>query len=247
MQRVKINKTAYFFVLWLALMALSSCDNDAAQASTPLTDTTRLTIRIIGNVVDTAFLYAPYSDRGVALNKFINGRIRCVESDIPVKTTNDINNKVPGVYHIVYSAIDANGDTATATRTVHMVQSPFSDVFGSYRVNYNCSVTQGSSQPTVTAGTYTSVVEPGEQKNDLVLGLLNIGPEKIRANSRINNGNIEVSFFSPDYHYASSGSGTLSPANTSFTVESTVYAYSHKLVYHCTNIFKRELVHSASR
>jgi hypothetical protein len=91
----------------------------SGHAATPVTrtvnvvDTTAPVITIAGANPFTVECHTTYTDAGATASD------SCDTSAIAVTTTsNDVNVNVPGTYHVTYSAHDATGNTATATRTV---------------------------------------------------------------------------------------------------------------------------------
>jgi uncharacterized repeat protein (TIGR01451 family) len=96
-----------------------TASDPSGHAATPVTrtvnvvDTTPPVINILGANPATVECHTTYTDAGATASD------SCDTSSIAVTTTsNDVNVNVPGTYHVTYSAHDATGNTATATRTV---------------------------------------------------------------------------------------------------------------------------------
>jgi uncharacterized repeat protein (TIGR01451 family) len=96
-----------------------NASDPSGHAAIPVTrtvnvvDTTPPVITILGANPATVECHTVYTDAGATAAD------SCDTSAIAVTTTsNDVNVNVPGTYHVTYSAHDATGNTATATRTV---------------------------------------------------------------------------------------------------------------------------------
>jgi hypothetical protein len=93
-------------------------NNTATKTRTVnVVDTTPPVITITGDNPATVECHTSYTDAGATANDACSG-VRAV-----TVTANDVNANAPGTYHVAYSATDAAGNTATATRTVTVVDS----------------------------------------------------------------------------------------------------------------------------
>ena len=79
-----------------------------------IADTTDPTITLIGDNPLNLTVGAAFSDPGASASDNVDGVI----SDITVSGAGDVDTSVAGSYTVTYSATDAAGNTATATRTV---------------------------------------------------------------------------------------------------------------------------------
>jgi hypothetical protein len=57
------------------------------------------------------------ADAGATADDSCNGSL------VPAKTFDDVNPNVPGTYHVTYTATDVAGNSGSATRTVHVVDT----------------------------------------------------------------------------------------------------------------------------
>ncbi len=88
----------------------------AGVASLTVEDTTPPVIAINGENPVTNECHMAYTDAGVTVSDACAGSVN-------VSTNSSVNANVPGVYTVVYTADDGNGNTNTATRTVYVVDT----------------------------------------------------------------------------------------------------------------------------
>jgi hypothetical protein len=89
-----------------------SIEGTFTPLSTP--DTTAPVITVIGDNPLALTVGATFNDLGATA-------LDAVDGNVAVSATGSVNTAVPGSYTITYSAADAAGNTATATRTVNVV------------------------------------------------------------------------------------------------------------------------------
>lgn len=246
-------------LILVSAVSLLSCGEESTGAITPLpaADTTPPVIVLLGEKVDTTFLqissttliangtsnytWLPgssasyYADKGAII---LSDKGQC--TDEPVEATGTVNNRMLGTYYIQYNASDAAGNkAATVTRTVHVITDNTVVLDGSYNVACTCTaVVTGSPVPVITTDSYTTTALYSG-KGCFNLGALHIGPEKVVPRTSIHGNVIDVWYFSTDYAKVVA-SGTLSPADKTFTIESTFYPYSPAVVYTCKNVYTKQ-------
>ena len=247
-------------MLALPAASLLSCGEENTGAAMPLqgADTVPPVIVLLGEKVDTAFLQVSsttliaggasnytwlpgnsaeyYADKG-AIIRGDNGQRTCQ----PVEATGTVNNRMLGTYYIQYNASDAAGNKAAAvTRTVHVVNNPAAGLNGSYDVACSCTAAiSGSPGPLITTGHYTAMVSLYPGKGCFELSALNIGPERVIPFTSLHGSMIDISYFSVD-GASGNATGTLSPANNTFTIESRFYTYFPRVAYKCKNLYTKQ-------
>ena len=87
-----------------------------AVARLTLDDAVAPVITINGENPATNECHVAYTDAGATASDACAG-------SVGVSTNSDVNSNVPGVYTVVYTADDGNGNTNTATRTVYVVDT----------------------------------------------------------------------------------------------------------------------------
>ncbi|MCE3227536.1 MAG: hypothetical protein K0S32_2087 [Bacteroidetes bacterium] len=236
-------------ILFLIAISVWSCDEEPMSFEQVIKlDTIPPMMSITGNKIDTAYLYSDYNDQGVALNDWRHGGLKCLESSF-VKTEGEVNVNIPGTYTITYRATDLAGNSAVpVTRTVHVVPSPLASFHGVYKVACTCTAEiAGSKTTTITNENYLSDIKPAGSKNHFDIVSMNIGRERLTVSSAIVGDKLESSAFNVDYHYLSGGTGTISLAKNTFTIESIYYLYSPRIDYRCRNVFGKQLVEISAK
>ncbi|MCW3076282.1 MAG: peptidase [Bacteroidetes bacterium] len=214
--------------------------------ASPCQDTVVPTIKLNGSSVDTTYLHTPLNDKGVGVFNDRDGIVDCSDFTLITKYTGQINTHIPGTYHLHYNAMDSSGNPLTAvTRTVHVVENSANVLSGNYYVTCTCTASSaGSANFTIATENYTSTVMPGAANKEFELITLNVGDAKVVPYTSLNGSSINVGNFGlRDYHSSSSGTGTLSAAKNTFTIESIVYPFSGSVIYRCKNIFTKALIH----
>ncbi|MET0648142.1 MAG: immunoglobulin-like domain-containing protein [Pyrinomonadaceae bacterium] len=80
-------------------------------------DTTNPVVTLNGSSEVFVECGAGYTDAGATANDSCNGSLT------PVKTFDNVNPSLPGTYQVTYTATDVAGNSASATRTVHVVDT----------------------------------------------------------------------------------------------------------------------------
>jgi len=234
------TKIAIVFLLAFSLM---NCENEEIKTDPENTNAVSPVIVINGKKIDTACLYSNYTDRGANVFEDKDGIPNCNDRTLVSDVMSTVNTNLPGTYFITYKAIDSLGNPLTpATRTVHIVENSAGFLNGRYNVACTCTaIIAGASSPTVAMGNYTAIVQPGAINKRFELVALNIGREKVIPYTRLNGNSIDAGYFSSDYA-SSSVSGTLAPTKNTFTIESTMYPFSSKVIYRCKNVYTKQLI-----
>jgi hypothetical protein len=235
-----------FIVTLLIFIFCWGCDEHGANDFTPAQNTyvPPTVITIEGQKNDTAYLYACYKDPGASVFEEVDGAKNCNALTAVSDVSGKVNTRLIGTYFIHYNAKDAVGKPLpTVTRTVSVVKNNADFLNGSYDVASTCTITNnGTHAPTVTTNYYTALVTTGSTNNSFELLALNIGLEKvIPCNALLRDKFIEVNYFSPSYA-SCVASGTLSPTKNTFTIESSVYPYSPKIICTCKNVYTKRIV-----
>ncbi len=110
MLKNQINTVAIIMLL----SALTACGGGFDPAPATATDTTAPVITITGNNPETIAQNATYTDAGATASDDTDGTLT-------VTTTGIVNTATPGSYTITYTATDAAGNVATASRTVNVI------------------------------------------------------------------------------------------------------------------------------
>lgn len=105
-------------LLTLTVLIFAGCSKDD--------DTTAPVITLIGNAIIVIDLQETYNEPGATATDDNDG-------SVAVSITGSVNNNLKGTYTITYTATDAAGNTASATRTVQVVNS--ADFMGGNYVN----------------------------------------------------------------------------------------------------------------
>jgi hypothetical protein len=227
---------------------LTYCDgSDERSQNVPLR------LRLIGDSIDTAYVSTRYRDKGAVVygpsdntGNWIGMAITPVEAYVKIRTTGEVSTRVPGTYTIGYSATDTTGVELTpVTRTVHVVENPSAFLNGLYDVTYTTTATEGSTK-TTTAGTYTAMVENTDERNRFQINALKIGPQFVFGRCALVGNKVEIDFYHQDFDYRTSGTGTLSAAKSTFTLQNAAYQYSPRITYSIKTVFKKRLAMIAS-
>lgn len=232
------------FLSFASTILISGCANVDSSYAVQFQDTIAPIIKLNGRIVDTAYLHAPYNDRGAGIYDDRDGIAGCNDFTLMTEYSGEVNTHIPGIYYLQYNAKDSLGNPLTSiTRTVHVVENNANFLVGNYGVVCTCTaVSSGSSNYTVTTESYTSTIIPGTTNNYFEIITLNIGRENVIPSTMLKGSLIEVGNLGlRDYHSASNGSGTLSATKNTFTIESIVYPFSPAVIYKCKNIFTKAL------
>ena len=246
MQKIKMSVWRSLPVFCLFLMVAVACDEEMSGSSevTSFNDTVLPVIVMAGNKNDTAYLFSTYRDPGASVFDDQDGVYSCMDYWPVTEVTGWVNTRLPGNYYLKYDYKGEDGRLiASATRTVCVKENAAGFLNGIYNVTCTCSAITGSvNQPTVSSFNYTTTVFSNHVNKGFKIGAMRIGTEEISPDAVLDGSLIRIGYFSPDYHCASSMSGTLSPSTTSFTTDSRFYRYSPSVVYTCKNLYKQQLV-----
>lgn len=205
-------------------------------------------IKIIGRLIDTAYLLADYEDRGAEYLFDSSASLDCTRYRMAGIKTGSVNTRITGTYYITYYADDIRGNPiAPQTRTVHVVENEAGFLNGSYDVSFSQTITPvGSKDGTISSASYTALITTASENKHFKLYTLNIGPEKLPQDVYVGHDTLEFSHFNVYYASLSIG-GKLDRSRNSFSVETTVYPFSPKVVYKCTSVFTKQLVLQANK
>lgn len=98
-----------------------------------VTNTNGPTVSLIGNGTTNVECHTPFVDPGATASEPGIG-------SLPVTVISDVNTNSPGVYNVLYEAVDTNGNTSTAIRTVNVVDTtpPVVTLIGPSVTNIEC-------------------------------------------------------------------------------------------------------------
>ena len=102
-------------ILSLVLIACGGGGSSSAPVNPPASDTTPPTITMVGAEAINHEQGTTYDDQGASASDSVDGAVS-------VSSSGEVGNTA-GVYTITYSASDAAGNTATATRTITVVSA----------------------------------------------------------------------------------------------------------------------------
>ena len=102
-------------ILSLVLIACGGGGSSSAPVNPPVSDTTPPTITMVGAEAINHEQGTTYDDQGATASDSVDGAVS-------VSSSGEVGNTA-GVYTITYSASDAAGNTATATRTITVVSA----------------------------------------------------------------------------------------------------------------------------
>lgn len=204
------------------LLSFMSCEYEAVKADAA-------PVIYISKMIDTAYLNTQYNSETVG-----------VEPCEGVIVTGKVNTSKSGTYYLDYDYTDKFGNiSATVTRTVYVMENPAAFLNGTYSAVCTCSILKDNSATLVTTASvttknYTASVSTSPVRDCFELVNLNIGSSNVIPITSLNGNSIKVNYYR---NGGSSGSGTLSPAKNSFTIESVVNEPTIK--YLCKNIFTK--------
>ncbi len=137
-------------ILSLVLIACGGGGSSSAPVNPPASDTTPPTITMVGAEAINHEQGTTYDDQGASASDSVDGAVS-------VSSSGEVGNTA-GVYTITYSASDAAGNTATATRTITVAdtQPPVISLIGDSEVSHE----QGSNY--IDAGASASDVVDGD-------------------------------------------------------------------------------------
>jgi len=105
-------KKGLMFSFWGFMLLLASCGG--SSSSTAQEDTTPPVITILGDSVVNISQGTLYDDAGASAYDDVDG-------DVNLSVYNGVHIDTVGTYSVTYTAIDASGNMATATRTVNVI------------------------------------------------------------------------------------------------------------------------------
>ena len=117
-------------ILSLVLIACGGGGSSSAPVNPPVSDTTPPTITMVGAEAINHEQGTTYDDQGASASDSVDGAVS-------VSSSGEVGNTA-GVYTITYSASDAAGNTATATRTITVAdtQPPVISLIGDSEVSH---------------------------------------------------------------------------------------------------------------
>ena len=204
---------AMCFVLSAFLIQSCKTDDDDDNNNTPDADVTPPVITINNNTDTynwvTQFSTTVYSDQGATATDAHDGAIT-------VTVTGTVNMNQAGAYTLTYSATDAAGNHATATRTVNVDGAKY--VAGSYTVeDFTGAVSNGSYPESLTA----SVTTPDSLHFSKFAFYVNAAVDATVQGTTITVPSQTVVCGNPAASRTFSGSGTFTNGFTSFTINYT--------------------------
>ena len=133
-------------------------------------DTIAPVITINGSIFVTVNVFSSYSDAGASATDNLDGNISS-----SIITTSNVNTSVLGTYHLTYNVHDSAGNSATATRTVSVVDQtpPVITILGANPATVNLGATYVDSGATALDnydGDLTSSIIPTSNVNTSVAG-----------------------------------------------------------------------------
>ena len=147
----RLSKLGSIGILSLVLIACGGGgSSSSAPVNPPVSDTTPPTITMVGAEAINHEQGTTYDDQGASASDSVDGAVS-------VSSSGEVGNTA-GVYTITYSASDAAGNTATATRTITVAdtQPPVISLIGDSEVSHE----QGSNY--IDAGASASDVVDGD-------------------------------------------------------------------------------------
>ncbi|MGH2565001.1 MAG: DUF5011 domain-containing protein [Ginsengibacter sp.] len=143
-------KKRYLFILITFITVLSSCEKDPIINNDKHVGISRITYYPTFDVTGGAFVSivagTPFTDPGI--------KATAGGAEVPVTTTGTVDVNTPGIYVLNYSASNADGYSAAATRTVFVIPSaevPGTDISGNYMTTGS---TPNATVTKVAAGVY---------------------------------------------------------------------------------------------
>lgn len=231
-------KKSILVILFPFVVSFAGCGVDS-DSTISKTETPK--IYIIGKKTDTTYLYGSYKDEGAFVIYEKNGRF--LREEIIGKGS--VNTASLGAYFIDYDYADSLGNhSATATRTIYVVEHKLAYLNGNYDVACSCTVTSDESGKTEQIkSTYTAEVSTSSNSNDITLKYLRVGPEDLQPNTTLKGDSIIISYYSRDLQLSNGncGNGYLLPDKNSFVINSLARPFSIKKTYVCRNTFTKKL------
>ena len=234
----------YLFVLTTIVIAFLQCgEGHPAPVSRSHADTTAPVVILRDFADDTAYMFTRYMDPGVSVLEGADKETVFPVDPSTVVVSGSVDTRLPGTYELVYEAFDRSGNkSASVKRRVHVVEHRGAYLAGNYSVACTCTATAKSGAATFYTTNYSTTLQPTAIRDHAELTLLSTGGENVAPRLILQPENrLDVFFYSPNLHTASRGSGTLTPAAGSFTLETTAYQYDPDMTFACTQIFSRKL------
>ena len=140
----------------VTIRATNSAGYDEETWAITVTDATPPVITVNGANPATVECGASYTDAGATATDNVSG-------NVPVTPSGTVNTAIPGTYTITYTAQDGAGNTATATRTVNVVDTtaPVVTINGGNALTVECGVSltlPGATWTDACAGSGTAAV-----------------------------------------------------------------------------------------
>jgi hypothetical protein len=235
-----MKKTALFFVV-LAFIVF----NCKKKVDTPpnTSDATPPVITLAGKQKDTVFLQSTYADPGATALDNKDGDLTPY-----IVVSGSVNTNMTGIYIKEYNVRDAAGNSAKSTREV-LVKNAAAFITGNYSVACNCAtVTPGQTTLYSNSIYSASAMHSTTVNNSFWLSEMNTGTEGAIAgpfNISLSGQSMSTVFFGTGTGYVNTNgsfmTGTLSPAKTSFTIETAVTPVNYpSRTMTCTNIYSRQ-------
>lgn len=240
---MSIRFQSIYFSTLILCSCNSSSDGKIEQHQTK--DTLSSPYYLLGNAVDSVFLFVDYMDQGIGFGEKENCENQRVNSE-EVVTKGQVDTRIPGTYTLSYSVRNKTGLLLPLfTRTVHVINNSSTFLNGTYKASCTCTaITQGASSPTVTSANYTAMVSSSSLRDEFALSHLKIGPLSVMTTPLLAGDSLKLDYFSPDYHQMAyyKGSGTLLRAKNTFSIRTEVKPYDPKITYNCINSYTKQLV-----
>jgi hypothetical protein len=187
-------------------------------------------------------LSVDYVDDAAEVLDDVAGELRCV--DYPVITSGFVNNNMQGVYTLTYNTMDPAGNRAVPlTRSVCVVESKLAYLNGDYEALFtNTRMVKPSGLPTFSSSRYRVHVSSSAIKNNqFEVSHLRVGDHYVKPFSiSVTDSLLEVYFYDRDINVSGTiSSGTLSPAEKSFTIETETQLYSPMVKDKSRSVFKK--------
>jgi hypothetical protein len=238
-----MNKTVFVFAFAAALCVACEKEDPAPTPSTPpsptpAADTTDPVITLNGSQNDTVILSTAYNDPGATATDNVNGNISA-----SIVVTGTVNTNVTGNNQKHYSVMDAAGNSASATRNIH-VRNAASDLAGTYTVACSCATFNPGTDPAYySSTTYTSAaIASATVNNSVRIQPMTIGTGSTSPNPynfTINGASMTGFIFEPGVQAFTVG-GTLAASRKSFTIGTSVSPVNYpNKTYSCTNVFSK--------
>lgn len=179
-----------------------------------------------------------YNDVGAELTDSTNGKVRLF-----LEITGKVNNRIPGIYFIRYSANDATGKSlASVTRTVYVVESQANFLNGNYDVVCTCTVTSKEKSEATTTTYTANVTTSSIRNNHFELSKVNVGAEQrsIPITKRGELLDMDTHFNPVNFHQNSFLSGRVSSDKKGFTIDSEVQTLLPSVTYKCKNLYTKQ-------